>query len=82
MKKFFIIIVLFIACTLNNSAQAPDNSNFVKYINYLASDSLEGRLAGTRGADKAADYIVNEMKSMGLKPYKNNFKQEFDVTIA
>jgi hypothetical protein len=82
MKKFFIIIVLSIFCTLDNSAQTPDNSNFVKYINYLASDSLEGRLAGMRGADKAADYIISEMKSMGLQPYKNNFKQEFDVTVA
>lgn len=82
MKKFSILIVLIIFCTLDNSAQMPDNSNFVKHINYLASDSLEGRLAGTRGADKAADYILGEMKSMGLKPFKNSFKQDFDVITA
>jgi aminopeptidase YwaD len=82
MKKYFVLLVLIICCTIDNSGQTPDNSNFVKYINYLASDSLEGRLAGTRGADKAADFIIGEMKSMGLKPYKNNFKQEFDVVTA
>ncbi len=82
MKKFFLLVLLIVLSTNENKSQTPDNTNFTKYINYLASDSLEGRLAGTRGSDKAADYIMNEMKSMGLKPYKNNFKQEFDVTIA
>jgi len=82
MKNFFLLLALIIFCTLGNPAQTPESSNFAKHVYYLAADSLEGRLAGSRGADKAANYLINEMKSMGLKPYRNNFKQEFEVTTA
>jgi len=33
----------------------------------LADDSMEGRLTGSRGGARAARYIANEMKSIGLK---------------
>lgn len=37
-------------------------------ITFLASAECEGRGVGTKGIDKAADYIVNEFKKSGLKP--------------
>src|ERR1051325_5193524 len=39
-----------------------------KDITYLASDECEGRGVGTKGLDKAADYIAAEFKKAGLKP--------------
>ncbi|MEO0249993.1 MAG: PA domain-containing protein, partial [candidate division WOR-3 bacterium] len=49
------------------------------HIKFLASDELAGRLAGSEGADKAADYIASEFKSYGLKPVGDDgtFKQNF-----
>ena len=36
-------------------------------VNYLASDDLEGRAAGTPGADLAANYIAAQFSQLGLK---------------
>ncbi|MFT4033407.1 MAG: M28 family peptidase [Siphonobacter sp.] len=38
-----------------------------KHLTYLASDELEGRGTGTPGQRKAAEYITNHFKSLGLK---------------
>jgi hypothetical protein len=37
-------------------------------ITFLASDECEGRGPGTKGIDKAADYIADQFKKAGLKP--------------
>lgn len=39
-----------------------------KDVTYLASDECEGRGVGTKGLDKAADYIADQFKKAGLKP--------------
>jgi len=41
-------------------------------VSHLASDELEGRLAGSRGAELAADYIAGQMKRIGLRPVGTN----------
>jgi aminopeptidase YwaD len=38
------------------------------HVQYLASDKLQGRRAGTPSADEAARYIEKEFRSYGLKP--------------
>ena len=47
------------------------------YISVLASDSLEGRMAGTTGERKAGDYIVSRFTGMGLKNYQDSYYQPF-----
>jgi Tol biopolymer transport system component len=37
-------------------------------VGYLASDELEGRLTGSKGAKKAAKYIEKYFKNIGLEP--------------
>jgi hypothetical protein len=37
-------------------------------VTYLASAECEGRGPGTKGINRAADYIANEFKKIGLKP--------------
>jgi Tol biopolymer transport system component len=41
-------------------------------VSYLASDELEGRLAGSRGAELAADYIAAQMQRIDLQPLGTN----------
>ena len=36
-------------------------------VGYLASDELEGRGVGTRGIDKAAEFLAAEFTRLGLK---------------
>ena len=48
------------------------------HINYLASDSLEGRFTGSRGGELAAEYIEADFTSTGLKPlFNGSFRQNF-----
>ena len=37
-------------------------------VRFLASDSLEGREAGTAGERKAADHVAAQFAAIGLKP--------------
>jgi len=37
------------------------------HLSILASDEMEGRNTGSVGIDKAADYLANEYKKLGLK---------------
>lgn len=47
---------------------------------YLASDSLEGRRAGTPGEWKAVQYVADQFKKDGLTPAgTNDYIQEFDI---
>ncbi len=66
----------------SNRASSPDlTASDVQYhVNYLASDSLEGRLSGTPGNEKAAGYIATEFERYGLQPLgeKNSYEQRFD----
>src|SRR5262245_55644610 len=39
-----------------------------KDITFLASDECEGRGVGTKGLDKAAEYIAEQFAKAGLKP--------------
>lgn len=78
MKKL-IIFLLFISCSI--FAQVPAD-NFKKHVSYLASDELEGRGLGTKGASLAKEYIASEFESAGLLPFfDNSFFQEFPLKM-
>ncbi len=51
---------------------------------YIASDELEGRGLGTTGLNKAADYLAEQFRAIGLKAdaYNGTPFQEFKVTIS
>lgn len=51
-------------------------------LKYLSSDELEGRGIGTKGIDKAADYIAEEFKKLGLKTevFEGGPFQKFKLT--
>lgn len=49
-------------------SQTVSVENIKKHISVLSNDSLQGRGTGTIGEDKAANYISQEFKKIGLKP--------------
>lgn len=51
-------------------------------VAFLASEDLEGRLTGTAGAQKAATYIAEYFKLVGLAPFPSatNFFQPFEFS--
>ena len=52
------------------------------HIEFLASDELEGREAGHRGARIAGDYLISCLKQMGIKPLFDSYVQPFEVCHA
>ncbi len=44
---------------------------FRGHVAFLADDRLEGREAGTRGYDIAAQYVAGQFESLGLRPAAN-----------
>jgi len=54
-----------------------------KHIQFLASDKLQGRRAGTPSADQAAEYIESEFRKYGLKPGSSSgFLQSFSFVSS
>jgi peptidase M28-like protein/PDZ domain-containing protein/PA domain-containing protein len=46
----------------------PSVERLRQHVTYLASDALEGRRTGSRGANDAAHYIAGECSRLGLRP--------------
>lgn len=84
------LIVLFCGC----SPEQPDGSakltpkispnDIVKHISFLAADTLKGRMSGTPGEAKAANYIADHFADFGLVPAgdNNTYFQEFTINMA
>lgn len=78
-KIIFFSAVAFIAAERGNAQSTFSSEKFLKHDTYLASDKLEGRLAGTKGNNEAAAYIKKYFKKFGLKEFNNNYYQPFKI---
>lgn len=65
-----------------DAAEVVQDAQLKKHLSYLASDELEGRLTGSKGEEKAANYLAQELKKYGLKPYEgNSYLQKFNYKV-
>ncbi len=83
MKRFVFFAFLFLLSScfyFRNTSPQIDEKDLYNHLKYIASDQLEGRRAGTKGAELAADYIAKQFKKFGLKPAGDNgtYFQYFD----
>jgi hypothetical protein len=74
------------SCTLVqrplSTATRADSTVIRRDIEFLASDRLEGRLAGTPGNDSAAAYLARRYRSLGLTELAPAYLQPFDALSA
>jgi hypothetical protein len=96
MKKYILFAVLLSFLNFGFGDNPEDeyigverikSENLLKTVKYLSSPELAGRLGGSEGYYKAAEFIANEFKSLGLKPigdegYFQNFKVEYNDIIG
>ena len=70
MKRLLLATVLIAAPMLAHAADAPkiDPAKLSAHIKVLSSDEFEGRGPATAGETKSVDYIVGQMKTIGLEP--------------
>ena len=86
MRKSLYILFLAFALVLQTNAQKQEDMR--QAVRYLASQELGGRYPGTAGDTLASEYIVEQLRSLKLKPvvkgkkktgYYHNFTYGKDV---
>lgn len=85
-KSFLLLICLVYLSTISAQTDIEKGLNSIKienskaYIEFLASDALSGRQAGTNSALIAAEFIKTELALMGIKPFdRNDYFQRFEA---
>ena len=71
MSKTKVILGLAVATAaplLVIAASAPNGARWWSYVEFLASDKLEGRNTGSEGHRKAAAYVAAEFERDGSNP--------------
>jgi len=64
-----------------SQAQQSRLKRLQQHLYFLASDSLQGRLAGSEGGLKARQYIVGQYESIGLQPYRDSMLHTFTTPM-
>ncbi len=82
LSLFFIVLSMTFSCT-DFTTNREIKTDLEKDIAFLADDSLEGRAIGTPGEEKAANYIADAFKKLGLTPKgTEGYFQPFSVKKA
>ncbi|MBI4445857.1 MAG: M28 family peptidase [Acidobacteria bacterium] len=62
---------------------SANSREFVRHLRYLSSDELKGRGNSTPEIHKAAEYIAENFKALGLRPAgTDGYYQHFEVTTG
>jgi aminopeptidase YwaD len=78
--SLFLFVSFFGLAQKQNKGDRQLIKNLKLHVQYLASDVLEGRRAGSEGEQKAVDYIIAQYESAGLKPMgTQGFIQAFPI---
>lgn len=78
MKKIlFLASLLALSFAVSAQKSVLDKQQLLRDVKILAADSLEGRRSGTAGNAMAQEYIEKRFKQIGLKSFKNSYKQHF-----
>jgi hypothetical protein len=82
--KYILLPVIALVISTAGYAQNFQASSIRKHITFLASDDLEGRGTASLGEVRAANYIADYFKTLGLQPAgtAESYFQPFDVTFA
>lgn len=85
--SFIVLFLMFVFCSTTNiteniiktSLDSITEGELRETLTVLASDEMEGRLAGEKGCEKAAEYIAKEFEKYGVTPgMGNSYFQHFD----
>jgi Peptidase family M28 len=66
--KSWMLAGMALAATVSLADSVPDGTRWWSYVEYLASDKLEGRNTGSEGHRAAAEYVAAHFEQDGLKP--------------
>jgi Peptidase family M28/PDZ domain/PA domain len=83
-KGLLIAVAVVLASIAQPHAQTTTVSKTRQHVTALASERLEGRLAGSNGEKLASDYLVAELRRIGAKPLPGatDFLLPFEFTAG
>ncbi len=67
-----ILPVAALTCMAASASDVSSGQRWWQRVQYLADDKMEGRLTGSEGYRKAAEYVAGEFKKYGLAPAGTN----------
>lgn len=79
MKKILVVALLFALSSCGTKHITITKEEIQEKMEYLASDELGGREAGSPGLEKAAVYIENFFKEHNIKPYFETYRDSFKL---
>ena len=81
MNRTTIAVPLVLSLALSVGAVAESVKT---HVTTLASEDMAGRLTGTDGAHKAADYIIQELERLGAStlPGQSSYRIPFEFTAG
>lgn len=77
MKYFLVIPLFFLLGSASLAQHRVDSTQLINDLQYLSSDSLQGRFTGAPGNLLAQEYIIKRFSQMGLRAFFPEYKQEF-----
>ncbi|MFI5089298.1 MAG: M20/M25/M40 family metallo-hydrolase [Terriglobales bacterium] len=81
--RALVLIASLLALQAFADAPAANPQRYLNDVKILAAPDMEGRGAGTRGIDRAAHYIEQQFKALGLEPAgSHSYVQPFTVTTG
>ncbi|MDA3910656.1 MAG: M28 family metallopeptidase [Bacteroidales bacterium] len=76
-----ILIAICILCCFQSLLQAQDTSYVRKIVKTLSSEQYFGRGYTKQGVQLAADYLEQEMKTIGLTPFLDSYTQDLSYVV-
>ena len=83
MRTWAVVVVLALAAS--QAARSADirPDAVLEHIRFLAADEMKGRANGSAELDRAADYIAQQFKDMGLQPGGDGgYFQPFELQVG
>ena len=81
---FLLLLLVSLGVPGLAAGQEPASLDTRAIVEYLADDELEGRLTGSPGIRRAADYIIERLEAIGAEPLPGvgGFRQAFSYTAG
>ena len=73
------IVAAMLLSSFSLLAQSVNEKNLRNHLEYLCSDKLEGRKAGTQGEIAAAQYLFDQLSQAGLIMMTPRSGQDFSI---
>jgi len=77
LRSLLLAVLIYTVCPAHTVA---DPTQFLRDIQILAADSLEGRLVGTQGSRKAQAYLTARFAEIGLPAWQGRYEHLFTFT--